>query len=113
MKRIMVFASAAVIAVALLAGCDAKEREALQNKVTTLEQQLAEANNSLNETKTTLAAREEALSQVQVQLDSTEKARAEAAAKVTKLTNELNALKKAAAKKKKAAATTQKKPATK
>lgn len=113
MKRIMVFASAAVIAVTLLAGCDAKEREALQNKVTTLEQQLAEANNSLNETKTTLVAREEALSQVQVQLDSTEKARAEAAAKVTKLTNELNALKKAAAKKKKAAATTQKKPATK
>ena len=58
MKKIVVTATATVFLLAALMGCDAKEREALQNKVTSLEQQLSKANNDL-------AAKDAELSQMQ------------------------------------------------
>jgi outer membrane murein-binding lipoprotein Lpp len=61
-RRIAVMLIAVVLAVGL-AGCGAKEREELKQKVASLEQQLASANSQLAEKTAAMTSMEESLKQ--------------------------------------------------
>ena len=98
MKKIFAPAIAGVLVLGLLAGCDAKEREALKSQVTSLQQELVTANN-------TLASKESELTTLRAQLQAATDSQTQAAAQVAALTAELETVKadlaKAQSKKKK------------
>jgi septal ring factor EnvC (AmiA/AmiB activator) len=86
MKRIVAPAIAGVLVLGLLTGCGAEEREALQKRVSSLQQELVTANNSL-------AAKESELTTLRAQLQSATDSQTQAAAEVAALTAELETVK--------------------
>lgn len=86
MKKIIAPVIAGVLVLGLLAGCDAKEREALQGQVTSLQQELVTANNAL-------AAKESELTSVRTELQAAKDAEAAATAQVATLTTDLETAK--------------------
>jgi septal ring factor EnvC (AmiA/AmiB activator) len=86
MKRIAVYVPVAVMMVALLAGCGAKEREELKAQVATLQQQI-EQNNAA------LAERDGQLNQLKTELSNVQAERDQALENATRLGNELSTVK--------------------
>ncbi len=86
MKKIIAPMIAGVLVLGLLAGCGAKEREALQTQVTSLQQELVTANNSL-------AAQESELTALRAQLQTVTESQTQAAAEIAMLTSELETAK--------------------
>ena len=107
MKRMAVAASSTLIAVMLLAGCDAKEREALKNQVSAQEQQLAQANGAIETLQTNVK-------QIQADVQAIRSERDEMLARIDKIGGEVDSLRKSATKPAPAKATsaTQKKKTT-
>ena len=91
MKRMAVAASSALVAVVLLTGCDAKEREALKNQVSALEQQVSQAD-------ATIATLQTNVKQLQTDVQSVRSDRDELVARIDKIGTEVDSLRKASAK---------------
>lgn len=87
MKKIIASAAAGVVVLMLLTGCDAKEREALQKQVATLQQDLTAANASL-------ATKDQEISQLKSQLMTSQEAQAQMVAQNDALNGELENIKK-------------------
>lgn len=84
MKKIIAPAIAGVLVLGLLAGCDGKEREALQQQVASLQQELVTANNSL-------AAKESELSALRTELQAAKDSATQIEAQLATLTAEMEA----------------------